>query len=153
MPKCYSFPSDAPKSMMKNQDPLPVQCGGSTACLLDARYPWPQLPPSRDDVPQLGSRNQLGFSHPTSWATRVTRPLGSQQVCSDMNVLPKKHSWTPFLWEKVKEYVMVGSLSHSAAVTGVSFGAVSGTKMSTLTRATATTAFPGAVAEGFVFSL
>lgn len=153
MPKCYRFPFDALKSMKKNQDPLPVQCGGSTACLLDGRYAWPQLPPSRDDDPQLGSRNQLDSSHPISWGARVTGALGWQQVCPDTNVLPKKQSWSPFLWEKVKEDMTVGSLSHGAAVTGVSLGAVSGTRMSTLTRATATTAFPGAVVEGFVFSL
>lgn len=68
-------------------------------------------------------------------------------------MLPKRHSWSPFLWEKVKEDMMVGSFSSSAAVTRVSLGAVSGTRMSTLTRATATTAFPGAVAESFGFSL
>ena len=153
MPKCYSFPFDALKSMMKTQDPLPGQCSGSTAHLLDARYTWLQLPPSRDDGPQPGSRNQLGLSHPTSWGARVTGALRSQQVCQDMIMLPKKHSWNPFLWEKVKEDMMVGSLSCSAAVTTVSLGAVSGTRMSSLTRATTTTAFPGAVAEGFVFNL
>lgn len=97
MPKCYSFLSDALKSMLKTQDPLPGQCSGSTARLLDARYTWPQLPPSTDEGPQLGSRNQLGFSHPTSWAASVTGALGSQQVYPDMIMLPPKQSWSPFL--------------------------------------------------------
>lgn len=81
MSKCYSFAFDALKSITKNHEPLLVQYSGSTAHLLDAagcRYTWPLLPSSRHDGLQLGSRNQLNFSHPTCWGARVIRALGSQ---------------------------------------------------------------------------
>lgn len=139
MPKSYSFPFDVWKSTMKTQDTLPSTRVHS---FLSAQT----MPP------QSGPRNQLGLSYPIFWRARVTGGLGAQQVCPDMLTLLKNSYWSTFLWEKLKEYMMVRSFSCSAAVTRVFWGAVSGTRTTTLTRATATTAFPGTVAEDFGFS-
>lgn len=74
-------------------------------------------------------------------------------MCPDITVLPKKHSQSPFHWEEVKDNMVMGSFLLTAAVTRLSLGTVSGLRMSTVTMATATKAFPGAVADGLEVSM
>lgn len=144
MPKCYSFPSDALNFTMKTQDPLVGQCRSFTCCLLNSRTPMAACTHSYSLLPvELLAPSR---DPETSWAYLVPhlRALGSQQVLLDMTMLAKNALGSHFFgksWRRTWLWVL---LSHSAAVTGVFSGAVSGTT-STPTTATATTAFPGAI--------
>lgn len=144
MPKCCSFPCDALKFTMKTQDPIVGQCRSSTCCLLDASTPMAACTHSHSLLPL----EMLAPSRDpeTSWAYLIPhlRALGSQQVLLNMTMLAKNALGSHFFSKNWRTWLWV-LLSHSATVTGVFSGAVSGTTMSTPTTATATTAFPGAI--------